>query len=67
MNEASWDRIVRVVGGAALIALGVFSFSGVAAGVSIATGLIFLMTGAIGWCPIYAALRFRTRSAKSVG
>lgn len=67
MNVANWDRSVRVVGGAALIALGAFSFSGVAAGVSIAAGLIFVVTGTIGWCPIYAALRIRTRSAKALG
>ena len=66
MNEASWDRIGRVVAGLALIALGAFTFSGVGAIVSVAVGLILLVTGAIGWCPIYATFRTGTRSTETV-
>ena len=61
MNEASWDRIARVVLGIVLIALG---FSGaVEGGLGTALGLIGfvpLITGLVGWCPLYAILRFRT-------
>jgi uncharacterized membrane protein len=66
MNEASWDRITRVIGGGALLALGAFTFSGAGAVISIVLGLVFLVTGAVGWCPIYAALRIRTRQTESI-
>lgn len=62
MNEASWDRIARVVVGLALLYLGwagvVSSPWGTLLGV---IGVVFLVTGVIGWCPLYALLRIRTR------
>ena len=61
MNEAGWDRIARVVLGIVLIALG---FSGaVEGGVGTFLGLfgfVPLITGLVGWCPLYAIFRFRT-------
>ncbi|MEA2010357.1 MAG: DUF2892 domain-containing protein [Actinomycetota bacterium] len=60
-NEASWDRVVRVVGGVVLIGLGL---GGVIASpwgwVAAAVGGVFLATGIVGFCPIYAVLRLRT-------
>ena len=60
-NEASWDRIARVVLGVVLIYLG---FSGtVSGGFGIFLGILGfvpLVTGLVGWCPAYAILRFRT-------
>lgn len=61
MNEASWDRIARVVLGVVLIALG---FSGAVEG-GLGTflglfGFVPLITGLVGWCPLYAIFRFRT-------
>lgn len=61
MNEASWDRIARVVLGAVLIYLG---FSGTVAG-GLGTflgvlGFVPLLTGLVGWCPLYALFKFRT-------
>jgi predicted PurR-regulated permease PerM len=61
MNEASWDRIARVVLGIVLIALG---FSGAVEG-GLGTflglfGFVPLITGLVGWCPLYAIFRFRT-------
>ena len=61
MNEASWDRIVRVVGGAALLTLGATVLSGGWAVAAVVAGLVFTITGAIGWCPIYWILRTGTR------
>ena len=62
-NEASWDRIVRVGGGVVLIGLGL---GGVIASpwgwVAAAVGAVFLATGIVGWCPIYAVLHLRTNS-----
>lgn len=62
MNEAMWDRIVRIVLGIALLYLG---FGGVVAGgLGTALGIIGfvpLLTGLIGWCPLYSLLRISTK------
>ena len=60
-NEASWDRIARVVLGVVLIWLG---FSGTVDG-GLGTflgilGFVPLITGLVGWCPLYAVFKFRT-------
>ena len=61
MNEASWDRIARVVVGVILLALG---WTGIVDGtlgtVFKVVGFIPLVTGLAGWCPLYAIFRFRT-------
>ncbi len=63
-NQASWDRIVRVVLGAVLLYLG---WAGVVTG---GWGLAFkilgflpLLTGLLGWCPLYALAKTGTKSA----
>ena len=62
MNEAGWDRILRVVGGILLLALG---FGGVAVGtlglVFKIIGALLLVTGFVGYCPVYALLKIRTK------
>jgi hypothetical protein len=64
MNEATWDRIVRVVVGLALLYLG---WGGVVAG-TLGTvlkwvGFLPLLTGIVGYCPAYPLLGFRTKKA----
>jgi len=64
INEAGWDRIVRVVLGIALLYLG---WTGVVAGgwgtfLKI-IGFVPLLTGLIGFCPLYAIFKFRTNKA----
>lgn len=65
LNVASWDRILRVLLGIVLIYLG---WSGVVSGaagtVLVILGLVPLLTGLLGFCPLYALLRIRTNSAK---
>ncbi len=61
MNEAGWDRIARVALGVVLIVLG---FSGAVDG-GLGTflgivGFVPLITGLLGWCPLYAVFNFRT-------
>jgi len=63
-NEAGWDRIVRIVLGVALLYLG---WAGVVTG-SWGTflkviGFVPLLTGLIGFCPIYAIFKVRTIKA----
>jgi hypothetical protein len=65
LNEASWDRIARVGAGVGLLALSATVFSGVLVAVGVIAGLILTVTGAVGWCPIYAALRIGSRRDSS--
>jgi len=64
LNEAGWDRIVRVVLGIALLYLG---WTGVVAGgwgtFFKIIGFVPLITGLVGWCPLYALFKFRTNKA----
>lgn len=61
-NESMIDRIIRGVVGAALIVAALF-FTKVAvlAIVFGVAGLVLVVTGAVGFCPIYAGLRISTR------
>lgn len=60
-NEAGWDRILRIVLGAALLYLG---WGGIVTGgwgiFLRIVGFVPLLTGIVGWCPLYALARFRT-------
>jgi hypothetical protein len=62
-NEASWDRIARVVLGIVLLYLG---WAGVVSGgwglFLMIIGFVPLITGLVGWCPIYALLKTGTKS-----
>lgn len=61
-NEASWDRIVRVMAG--LILLGLAATNAV--GWWGWLGIIPLATGAIGWCPLYTVLGMSTCPMKKI-
>lgn len=60
-NEASWDRIARVILGIALIVGGLTAVGGTTGYVLAAVGLVPLITGLMGWCPVYAIFRIGTR------
>jgi len=65
MNEASWDRVLRIVLGVVLLYLGLAGGTvGLWATVSVIAGVISLATGVVGWCALYSALGFKTRSAR---
>jgi hypothetical protein len=55
-NEASWDRIARVVLGLGLISL---VFVGPQTPIGW-VGLILVGTGAVGFCPLYRVFRIST-------
>lgn len=61
VNEANWDRIARAILGLALV---ITAFTGVVPGawgiVLAVLGLVALVTGAIGFCPLYRLFNFRT-------
>lgn len=60
INESGLDRIIRVVLGAALVVGGFFFINGMLGIVLGILGLVFVVTGAIGFCPIYAIAGLRT-------
>lgn len=62
LNESGVDRIIRVVLGVILLVLG---WGGIVGGT---WGLVFkilgflpLLTGFLGFCPLYALLKFKTK------
>jgi hypothetical protein len=63
-NESSLDRIIRIVLGIALLAL---YFTGTVTGVLgivfIVLGAIALLTGVVGFCPLYMLLKLNTNKA----
>jgi hypothetical protein len=66
-NEASWDRIVRVVLGVALVGVGLLAVGGGWGWVLAAVGLIPLVTGLVGWCPIYSLIGKGTKTDDKSG
>lgn len=60
-NLASWDRLLRIAFGLTALVLG---FVGVLPGLAslalVLFGWVPLLTGFLGWCPVYSLLRFRT-------
>lgn len=65
INEAGWDRVLRVSAGIALLYLG---WAGVVTG-ALGTffkffGFLPLITGLVGWCPAYSLFRTRTNKAQ---
>jgi hypothetical protein len=62
VNEAGWDRILRVVLGVILLIL---AFSNIVSGglgtLFIIVGIVALLTGLSGICPAYMLLKFRTK------
>lgn len=66
-NLASWDRVLRIAVGVAMLYLG---WSDVVDGLAAIALVVFawvpLLTGALGWCPIYSMLGISThRNAAS--
>ena len=61
INESKTDRIIRVVLGVALFALGLFGEISQTLGIVLMIiGGIAIITGAIGFCPLYSLFKFRT-------
>ncbi len=55
-NEGTLDRAMRVIAGIVLLALLYTGTIGIWGWV----GLVPLLTGAIGWCPLYTVLGIKT-------
>jgi hypothetical protein len=64
VNEAAWDRILRVVVGIVFFFLGI---TGAASGawmwVVYVLGVVLLLTGITGFCPLYSLFHISTHKA----
>ena len=60
VNEGTIDRALRVIVGLALIALALGFIPGVAPSVWGWIGVVPLLTGLVGWCPLYTVLGVST-------
>ena len=61
INEGTWDRVIRIVIG---LALGLVSWSTWPAAlsfVSLAVGIIAVVTGLVGYCPLYQVFGVATK------
>jgi len=64
VNQANWDRIARVIIGVALLYAGFGGIIGGTLGIVVGIiGLIPLLTGLLGWCPLYALFKTGTKHA----
>jgi hypothetical protein len=62
LNESNTDRIIRAVAGVVVLYLGFGVLGGALAIVADVVGVVLLATAAIGFCPLYALLKFSTLS-----
>ncbi len=54
-NLPTWERVLRVVAAAAMIACGLIGLQGLAVGWLVAASGVFVgLTGFVGFCPAYA-------------
>jgi hypothetical protein len=62
LNESNIDRIIRAVAGVVLLYLGFGgALNGALAVVADVVGAVLLLTGAVGFCPLYALLKLSTK------
>jgi hypothetical protein len=60
INESRWDSVIRIFSGFFLLYLGWGGeLSGILAILSVILGLFLLLTGVIGFCPLYILFRWK--------
>lgn len=66
LNEASWDRVARVILGIILLALGLTGAVAGTVGIILdIVGAVLVLTGLVGFCPIYFALKLSTKKSEN--
>jgi len=64
-NESMLDRVIRFVLGAVLLyAWYTVLVTGVLATVALVIGVVLMLTGLIGWCPLYSLFGMSTRQSQ---
>lgn len=67
VNEATWDRTARVIAGVVLLVLGWGVIGGTVGTIVGLFAFVPLVTGLVGWCPLYSLLHFRTNRDPHAG
>lgn len=61
-NLAVWDRVLRIAVGLSMLGLGWSDLVDGVGGIALVTfAWVPLLTGILGWCPIYALIGISTR------
>ncbi len=61
LNESNIDRVIRAAAGVVLLYLGLGGvLSGTSGILSDVVGVVLILTGAVGFCPIYAIFKTGT-------
>ncbi len=64
-NESTLDRVIRFVLGAVLVYVWYAVLVTGALGIlAVVVGIVLMLTGIVGWCPIYKLLGSGTRQAQ---
>lgn len=64
-NVGGFDRGLRIVLGILLIVAGFFFVPGTLGAVLSVIGFVPLLTGLVGWCPLYLPFKFSTRRSQT--
>jgi hypothetical protein len=60
INESSWDSVIRIFSGFFLLYLGLGGeLTSSLAALAVILGLFLLLTGVIGFCPLYILFRWK--------
>jgi hypothetical protein len=62
-NEGTVDRVLRAAVGIVLLIVGFGVVGGVGGTILGIVGIVALVTGAVGFCPLYSLLHIRTNKA----
>jgi hypothetical protein len=63
-NEGTLDRALRAALGVALLIIGFAVIGGTAGTVVGIVGFVPLLTGIVGWCPLYSLFGIRTTQSR---
>jgi hypothetical protein len=63
-NVGGADRVIRLVLGIILLALGIWYFGGLWQWVSGIVGVVLLLTSIVSFCPLYGPIRVNTAKSK---
>ncbi|MCL7416180.1 MAG: DUF2892 domain-containing protein [ANME-2 cluster archaeon] len=66
LNECTADRVIRVILGIVLLYVGAvyMGLTGIVSYIVVLLGLLLLVTGIIGFCPLYTIVKFSTCKVK---